>query len=262
MNNHYRRTASWRYSKIDLGRIWIGTFGGGVTVFDPESATIRRYPESIDSKSNLAGARATTIAEDRFGNIWIGTDGAGLFELNPARGSLHQYRHDPANASSLGSNTIYSIHVDADNYVWLGMAGGGLSRVNRDNNQLSNVSFQHFGRRYGINDVVYGVQPDDAGALWLSTNRGLTTFDPRTEETQTFYKSHGMQDEEFNFGAHHRTGDGRLLFGGPRGYNDFLPRRINASSRALPVVPDTPRRSDKPLQAIGTVPKFNRLSLV
>ncbi len=244
-----------------LGRIWIGTFGGGVNLYDPETDQIHRYPDEDELDSSLGGARATAIAEDRNGKIWIGTDGAGLILLDPTHGTMQEYVHDADSPGSLGSNTVYSILVDRSNTVWLGMAGGGLSRVDGSSANPAAVRFSHFGRSHAINDVVYGIQADNSGLLWLSTNRGLTKFDPRTEQTQTYYKSHGMQDEEFNFGAHHKSRDGRLMFGGPRGYNEFLPNVVNISDRSLPVVLTQLDVLNRPLHAAGVVPEVGAVEL-
>jgi signal transduction histidine kinase/CheY-like chemotaxis protein len=71
--------------------------------------------------------------------------------------------------------------------------------------------------------VVYGIESDATGRLWLSTNNGLVRFDPRTRSMKVFHAAHGLQAEEFNFNAHFRGRDGTLYFGGNKGFNAFAP---------------------------------------
>jgi len=76
--------------------------------------------------------------------------------------------------------------------------------------------------------VVYAIRPDNAGGLWLSINNGLSRFDPENETFANFDVRHGLQANEFNFGASHRSASGELFFGGINGYNAFYPERLLA----------------------------------
>ncbi len=58
-------------------------------------------------------------------------------------------------------------------------------------------------RRQGLSsDTLYGIVPDARGDLWLSGNAGLMRFDPATGAVKTYHREHGLQGEEFAFGAH------------------------------------------------------------
>jgi hypothetical protein len=58
--------------------------------------------------------------------------------------------------------------------------------------------------------VVYAIRPDNAGGLWLSTNNGLSRFDPEHETFANFDVRHELQANEFNSGASHRSARGEL----------------------------------------------------
>ncbi len=84
-------------------------------------------------------------------------------------------------------------------------------------------------------DTIYGVVADAAGHIWLSGDAGLMRYDPESGDLKTYHREHGLQGEEFNFGAYHRLRDGRLCFGGPGGFNIFdpaAPHREPPSRRA------------------------------
>ena len=59
--------------------------------------------------------------------------------------------------------------------------------ITLDRFDIESETFARWTQRDGLpNDVVYGVLADDDGRLWLSTNRGLSRFDPRTEEFRNY----------------------------------------------------------------------------
>jgi signal transduction histidine kinase len=98
--------------------------------------------------------------------------------------------------------------------------------------------------------VVYGVLPDDAGHLWLSTNRGLARFDPGTGAVRSFDAADGLQSNEFNSGAAFRSASGELFFGGIYGFNHFRPEDVRDNPHRPEVVITGLRRLNR-REAVG-----------
>ena len=219
------------------GRIWVGTYGGGVAMIDPATDRVRRYAHgSAAGESGLTSDRATALAEDRSGLIWIGTDGGGLNVLDPASERFAHFVHDPLNANSLASNTVYAVHIDDAGVVWVGTRGGGLDRVSGAPFTDGVMRFQNISEADGLsNNTVYGIEADSARTLWLSTNRGLCAVHTGDRTVRIFRRSHGLQDDEFNFGAHYRAPDGVLYFGGGNGYNAFRPELLQLNETPPPL---------------------------
>src|SRR5262249_11482971 len=67
-------------------------------------------------------------------------------------------------------------------------------------------------------------------------NFGLAKLDPRSGAIQRFHRLHGLQGEEFNFGAHFRDRSGKLYFGGAAGFNAFHPETLQFNERPPRVV--------------------------
>ena len=215
------------------GRLWIGTFGAGVDRLDSDGSGFRHFPHDPADPASLSSPRATSFAQDASGAVWIGTDGGGLNRWDPITGQFDVFRHDPLDQSSLSSDTVYSLYVDAEDRVWVGTRGGGLDRVLVSTRHPGVVRFSNYSQADGLsNDVIYGIQGDDEGNLWLSTNFGLNRFNPESGEVKRFHRSHGLQAEEFNFGAHFRSQDGELFFGGANGFNRFHPDALPVNNRA------------------------------
>ncbi|CAN0605275.1 unnamed protein product, partial [Ectocarpus sp. 12 AP-2014] len=70
---------------------------------------------------------------------------------------------------------------------------------------------------------VIGAAEDREGYIWLSHNGGLTRISKDFSYARQFGVRDGLNDSEFNVGAALNTADGRILFGGNRGYNIIYP---------------------------------------
>ena len=219
------------------GRIWAGTYGGGIAMIDPRNDRVLRYPYGRNDASGLSSDRATALAEDGHGLIWVGTDGGGLDVLDPESGHFAHFVHDDKDPRSLSSDTVYALHVDAAGAVWVGTRGGGLDRASGAPFFRGGLHFDNLSESEGLpNSTVYGIEADSGGTLWISTNRGIAAVNPRDKSVRSFRRNHGLQSDEFNFGAHYRGPDGTLYFGGTSGYNAFRPEKLQLNDTSPPVV--------------------------
>ncbi|HUA90272.1 MAG TPA: two-component regulator propeller domain-containing protein, partial [Steroidobacteraceae bacterium] len=207
------------------GDVWVGTFGGGLARIGPTGA-VQRYPVGPGPDA-LSGPRASALAADRDGNLWVGTIGTGLNFIEQPGGRVHHYRRDDRDPGSLSDDTVYAIHVSRTGEVWVGTAGGGLQRVVRPAVPGQEARFASpLAGHPGLGRVIYGIEEDESGNLWLSTDAGLVRFDPRDGSTVALHEAQGLQGEDFNFNAHFRGADGTLFFGGNDGFNAFQPAGV------------------------------------
>ena len=201
------------------GSMWIGTNGGGVSVFEGDAAGIRTFRASSTAPSSgPVDDRVWALHESSSGNIWIGTDGGGLSRFDPVSQVFEHFRFDEADPRALGSDRIWSLFEDSQGRLWVGTKDGGLNRFDpacgcfeRYTEATHDLS----------NDTIYGILPGRNDTLWLSTNRGLSNFDPQRERFINFDIRDGLPTNEFNFGAYHRDSQGRLIFGSIRGITTF-----------------------------------------
>ncbi|HEY2464936.1 MAG TPA: two-component regulator propeller domain-containing protein [Steroidobacteraceae bacterium] len=233
-----------------LGTLWVGTFRGGLASIDRATDKITRYPVGAAAANSLSSSKASAIAEDSLGNLWIGTVGGGLNLFERKSGRFHAYRRDDRDPKSLSDDTVYALHVDPQGDLWVGTAGGGLDRVVGSSAKPDAVQFENQSGLRGMpSQVVYGIESDREGRLWLSTNNGLARFDTRLHSVKIFHQVHGLQDEEFNVNAHFRSPDGILYFGGNHGFNAFSPNLIASDGLAPPVVLTMASKLNQPMTA-------------
>ncbi len=202
--------------------IWIATENYLSKLIDIDKGIFQNF--RYQSSSSLSGQVRTVIEQDNQGIFWLGTND-GLIRFDPKKKSFKYYKNDPKNLKSLSNNMIKSICIDpyeAKNILWIGTAGGGINRFDVDNNL-----FSHFYESDGLpNNVVYGILPDGEGNLWLSTNKGLSKFNPQQKTFRNYDVKDGLQSNEFNTGAYYRSKKGEMFFGGINGLNYFNPHAI------------------------------------
>jgi diguanylate cyclase (GGDEF)-like protein len=223
-------------------QLWVGTYGGGISRFDSRTRRFENLRSGPEDGLHLSSGRVTALARDRTGHVWIGTDGGGLNVWDVRTRRLYYYKRDAKRIDSLSADTIYSILVDDTGGVWIGTRGGGIDRVVNPSDAAGRLRFTNISEAQGLpNNSVYGLRADGMGNIWISTNFGLARLDPRSVGSkswsiQRFHRLHGLQGEEFNFGAHFRDRSGKLYFGGSAGFNAFYPETLEFSQRPPRVV--------------------------
>jgi diguanylate cyclase (GGDEF)-like protein len=218
-------------------QLWVGTFGGGISRFDARTRRFENLRAGPEDGLHLSSGRVTALARDRTGHVWIGTDGGGLNVWDSKTRRVVYYKRDAKRLDTLSADSIYSILVDDAGGVWIGTRGGGVDRVLNPGDAPFNLRFANFSEAQGLpNNTVYGLRADGTGNIWISTNFGLARLDPRSQIVQRFHRLHGLQGEEFNFGAHYRDRSGKLFFGGAAGFNAFYPEVLEFNERPPRVV--------------------------
>ena len=213
--------------------LWIATFGAGLGRLDTTKGTIQYFTSDHASAATLSSDFVVALAQDRSNPqaLWVGTS-AGLNQMDKQTGKVVRYLHDPAKPTSLSNDHITDIHEDHLGRMWIATWGGGLDVLDRKTGV-----FTTFGTSQGIaSNVVFGILEDKTGVLWLTTDNGLTKFDPDKHTFVTFREDDGLQDNEFGQGTFHQGASGRFYVGGPRGFNVFQPEDIKPDLFVPPVV--------------------------
>lgn len=228
------------------GEIWLGT-RNGLGRFDrgQEIVYLEEF-KSLDAPEVMG--RVAALFFDRSGVLWIGTMENGLFEYNIKHHTIRQFRARPGVAGSLSNNSVLAITQNAEGVIWIATAGGGLNRYNSATN-----TFTAYGEEDGLpSNVVYGILEDERGSLWLSTNYGISRFDPDTETFRNYTVSDGLGSMEFNMSAYAKAPDGAMYFGSINGLNAFYPNQILDFAYSPPVALTSLTHEGKPLMAEST----------
>ncbi|MFA6470070.1 MAG: two-component regulator propeller domain-containing protein [Bacteroidota bacterium] len=186
------------------------------------------YPDSIAGRNTSGYTDITTAYVTQDGVMWFGTPTNGLLEYHSDTQKKRWYRHVPYDTTAISHNHVLSILEDPNEpkrYLWIGTDGGGLNRFDRMTQTFASITE----RERFPNNTVYGILADNEHQLWISTNKGLVKFNPRTRSMRTFDVHDGLQSNEFNRKEYYKAPDGKMYFGGVNGYNAFYPNDITVN---------------------------------
>jgi len=210
-------------------RIWAGT-GQGLSSIDMSTEKVKHVNLNPSNPSLFAERIIRHLLIDAENHLWIATDG-GLFQYNLSTNQFKKINGGNTDSTSLPSQRIVCLHSDFQNQLWLGTNGGGVCTYNAANN-----TFHSFSEKDGLaSNVVQSIQSDPSGRLWISTNRGISRFDPLNKNFSNYNSKDGLTSDEFNPTASMITSDGFIFFGGQSGYNSFHPDSIRINNRIPPV---------------------------
>jgi signal transduction histidine kinase/ligand-binding sensor domain-containing protein/CheY-like chemotaxis protein/AraC-like DNA-binding protein len=217
------------------GRIWIGTFGGGLNLLENNNGKIS-FKNFNNAFRNYAAANANGVrhlAEDTKGNIWIASTN-GLVIYNPDNGvdvfRFKRYTKIPGDASSLGNNDVQHIYRDSAGIMWLGTFGGGLQKALPTNDPEKSLKFKVYTTNNGLpNDIILSIVADKQGRLWLATENGLSEFSPNTQVFKNYNSDDGLPQTPFSESAAMRSSSGDLYIGCINGYVSFDPMHVGSA---------------------------------
>ena len=79
-------------------------------------------------------------------------------------------------------------------------------------------------------NVIYRIEEDPKGHMWISTTNGLAVLNPVNQEIKVFKKEHGLLSNQFNYNSSLKAKDGKLYFGTLKGLVRFHPDNIQQFS--------------------------------
>lgn len=154
------------------GTLWLGTIGGGLTIYRNGRFEQLPWPERFDRMM------VHEIVQDKAGTIWMATS-RGLIR--------YEYGGDPvvyARNEGLPDGHVLCVALDSQDNVWAGTTSAGVVRRTDD-------GFEVFGVEQGlpspaVTDLAVGAD----GAVFIGTNYGLAVL--KEGEIRTFSEAEGL----------------------------------------------------------------------
>lgn len=228
--------------------IWVGTFRNGLYRHDIKTGITKKYMYDKIPGSN----DVYSIYRDKGGRLWIGTK----------RGvSLYNEKYDCFNRIVTLSNSsnvcgiiqdgsIFYFASDDDGLLRYDTESGDCSRVpgNYPDNVRSITMFNdtlYAGTSHGVYRMsgktlnrcggyymescqVFGMVTEYSG-IWITTDKGLIQYDAAGKET-LFTEEDGFLEGNFSNNSITKLSSGKILIGGARGINSFVPSALKNSN--------------------------------
>jgi signal transduction histidine kinase/ligand-binding sensor domain-containing protein/DNA-binding response OmpR family regulator len=208
----------------------IGT-EGGINFYNQKSGRFY-YVETLAPD----GAKITEVGcllKDKNGNLWAGSR-RGLYKIRNIQFSDNEIIIKPENIqlfketgqdNDIKGNYITTIIEAGNGIIWIGTYGNGINSCS--SLKSGNYIFKNYTEQDGLcNNSVYCIEEDNSGKLWISTDNGLSRFDPVSEEFKEYYENDGLLSSQFYWAASFRNKEGKLYFGNMAGLNYFAPNEM------------------------------------
>jgi diguanylate cyclase (GGDEF)-like protein len=235
-----------------FGDLWIGTWSGGINKFNFKEEKFTTYNVG---NSNLSANNVWEIYEDSKGLLWVGTT-YGLNLINRGNDRFTRFTTSP-NKKSISANSISDIFEDSRGQLWVATLNGGLNLLDR-----KNMSFKHFAAADGlVTDNIKSILESDKQNLWLSSNKGLMCFDPKSLSVDHYNTNDQLQSNNFNQNAKLKSQAGKLYFGGNKGFNVFAPQKIKHNDYKPPVVLTSLKQNRERMELNKSLSTIDKLTL-
>ena len=209
--------------------LWIGTYSGGLWRFnlDNEGRIIKMSNFTPTTPSKLTSRIVRSIFKDSKGNVWVGTDkGITMIpqgETNKDNPNFKTFELG-SRPDQLSHDYILQFFESSTGVLWIGTMGGGLLKCTANS---GNYEFTAITTQEGLpNNTIKSIVEDSNGYLWLSSNKGITRYNPNDGNITNFELEDGLQDMVFSEICGLKRKNGDIIFGGINGFNVFQSQQM------------------------------------
>ncbi|MBS4036070.1 MAG: response regulator [Ignavibacterium sp.] len=182
----------------DNGLIFIGTFGGGLNIYNPVMKTFDIFRYKREDPGSLGNDFIHMVYKDSENTIWIGTGLAGLNRFDRQSKSFKRFRDDiklPDNPKYLNSPEVTSICEDSEGYLWIGTTTGGLSKFDRQTETFVHFKHKQEDAKTISSNRIVCLFNDKMNRLWIGTfGGGLNLYDKQKNSFEHFLEKDGLPD--------------------------------------------------------------------
>lgn len=159
--------------------IWIGT-NVGVNQYVSDGFLL--YNKSVGIANNIIWS----IQPDGKGNIWLGTNSGVSKLMNGADRENDDLKVQKIGLSGLSDVGVRSIYKDKEGNTWFATSEGRLFKRDKSG------KFQKINIQSVLQDIIFCMQDDDQGYLWLGTRAGAARLNKQTLSLDFFSEKEGL----------------------------------------------------------------------
>ena len=190
------------------GRMWAGTGGGGLNVYDAATNQFKRYGSQPEDSTSLSDNTVYRIYEDHRGTIWVATQ-HGLNRLDASGEKFRRFSADPNDVHSLPDDLISCLLDDRQGRLWIGTSKG-VCLYDRDADRFTRIP--------GCDELINSILQSPDGELWFIGSSSFEYDSTRGRLIPMRPAVHGSEQSILN-------PDGTLLCGSVDGLHHIDPRR-------------------------------------
>lgn len=167
----------WRILEDREGNIWAGTYGGGLSKYDPSKNLFTNYTFDENDPKSISNDKVRGLEEDGDGNIWVGTN-KGLDKLDVETGEFERFSLD----DGLSSMVIRDLKLSNDEKTLFVATAGGVNILDLKTNSFKVIDTS-LPEGYRLNyDYVYDIFELNRTEIMIATGRGLHIMNLENEK--------------------------------------------------------------------------------
>lgn len=219
-------------------RLWVASYGGGINYIEQCGGDKVRFINHGNNLKNYPQNRCFKvryITSDYLHHICVATT-AGMVVFNddfkhPEDIHFAYYRNRAGDKTALGNNDVHWIYSNRKYGTYLATFGGGLNKlISAD---AGRAAFKCYTVKDGLlSDVLLSIQEDKQGYLWISSESGISRFDPKTLQFENYTDNTFPCRAQFNEATSVRLQSGAMAFGTNCGIFYFDPAKARKSTYA------------------------------
>ncbi|GAB4034971.1 hypothetical protein GCM10028809_42330 [Spirosoma gilvum] len=204
-------------------QFWVLT-DKGISILSKKQGILKPLTGKPSRVAQIDTLKVRSILEDKEHNIWLGYSG-GIYLLENGSNRLI-WLPFTKNKATL-SQHILCIHQDRLGNIWAGTRKDGLKRFDKTQHKFVNYT-----KADGLKStIIFSIQSDPTGILWLGTEQGLTRFDPIRKSSLVYTAADNISGSEFEADASYQRADGTLYFGTNDGLVYFHPAAVRLNTQ-------------------------------
>lgn len=185
----------WALCEDSGGKIWIGIYGEGLNVLNPQSGEITKFKNNKEDVNSLCDNRVIKIYEDSEGRIWIGTDRGGMCWFDPNSSKFNRLDLSSEDPLDMG-NRKFCFCEDNQNTIWIGTEKGAF-RYSPDTNKIFDFFEASNYNTQILNKSVFDILKDKTNNLYIATWDGLIKYNLESDKSELFLFPH-QKDYQFS----------------------------------------------------------------
>lgn len=204
--------------EVNPSTLWLATAGNGlleVSLKDENGTlSVKSVNEFFPKKGDRICNEFHSMYYDGKSTIFVGSRGGyGVIRFDIESKQYEFIQMNKNENSAIGD--VLCVHYSKDSIFYIG-ASSGLTKIQFLPD--GNSTIKQFDRRSGIaNDMIHGILEDEDGCIWLSTNKGLTKYNPHNDFFHNYFHPE-LSVTEFSDDAYWKSPQtNRLFFGGING---------------------------------------------
>jgi len=157
------------------GVFWIGTYGGGVNIWNPDTAQFGYQLSAKFISDKLPENNVWGIWSDERNQLWIGASRNVLVKVEPESNAIRHYNVTDKKSSFEADSDVNTVIGDASGKIWVGTSNSGLYWFNPQTEEFTSVNRIYPNLKTLSKDIV-AIYADRNADMYVGTSKGLLKF--------------------------------------------------------------------------------------